>query len=155
MSKIEVFTIGAIEEQFDRLGIVPEEQVFVKSSYERIGVATLTPANYSKLVTDSCIDTAVWENAGWRNPLGSNLGIPTQKATVNKKTLICWLDDYTTDDEEITNDWFVDLFEYLDVGVGATMFRNASAVMKDLAKHNNLTITELLKQYAREGEIIQ
>ncbi|ADH03272.1 gp126 [Bacillus phage W.Ph.] len=157
VGQIEVFTIGNIGEQFDRLGITPVTHLKLENTLMGIGVASLTPSDYSKLVNDICVDDSNWQDAGWKNPYGSNLGIPTQTATVNGKEMLCWIDDDLTDEEVeegLTNDWFVDLFEYLDIGVGATSFKNSSAVIKDLAKYNNMSITEFMLKYVKEQKVV-
>lgn len=154
VGQIEVFTIGDIEEQFYRLGIKPVTHLKFISHTKEVKVASLTPADYTKLVNDMCIDDSNWKDAGWSNPVGSNLGVPTHTATVNGHDMLCWLeDDLNDDDEAILNGWYVDIFEYLDIGVGATTFKNASAVIKDLAKYNSMSITNFLMKYVQDGKI--
>ncbi|ANI24818.1 hypothetical protein SMUDGE_199 [Bacillus phage Smudge] len=155
VGQIEVFTIGEIGNQFDRLGITPVTHLKLENTLMGIGVASLTPLDYSKIVNDICVDDSNWQDAGWKNPYGSNLGIPTQTATVNGHDLTCWIEDELDDDDEaILNSWFVDIFEYLDIGVGATSFKNSSAVIKDLAKYNNMSITDFMLKYTKEQKVL-
>lgn len=92
------------------------------------------------------------EEAWWRSSSGTVLEKPEAKAKVNGGFLICWDKDYYLPDEyeEEPIKEFDCLTEYLCECVGASTEKNVCACAMDLAKYNDMTMSELFKKY--EGE---
>ncbi|MGN4782526.1 hypothetical protein [Bacillus cereus] len=144
----EILVQGNITEDLKRLGINAKRTYGDENtSYQ---VYEVSDEDFQKLSDDADnrdADDGHWKNGGWRWDTGSNQPIPTDKAEVNHQELVCWVETINDDEETYRNDWYVDLLEYLDVGVGCTAFRNVCAVTKDLAKYNNMSMAELFKKY--------
>ncbi|BAR82333.1 hypothetical protein KNN_01487 [Bacillus thuringiensis serovar tolworthi] len=144
----EILVQGNITEDLKRLGINATRTYGDETtSYQ---VYEVSEEDFRKLSDDAenmDTDDSHWKNGGWRWDTGSNQPIPTDKAEVNNQELVCWVETINDDEETYRNDWYVDLLEYLDVGVGCTAFRNVCAVTKDLAKYNNMSMAELFKKY--------
>ncbi|MGE6504361.1 hypothetical protein ACQKF0_29450 [Bacillus wiedmannii] len=144
----EILVQGNVTEDLKRLGVNATRTYGSEETYYQ--VYELSDKEFEKLYAQ-CMNEddndEHWQNGGWRWNTGSNKPIPTDKAEVNHKELVCWVEKINDDEETYRNDWFVDLLEYLDVGVGCTAFRNVCAVTKDLAKYNNMSMAELFKKY--------
>lgn len=144
----EILVQGNIEEDLKRLGIKATRTYGnEETAYQ---VYELSDEDFQKLSDDADNrdeEDGHWKDGGWRWDKGSNQPIPTDKATVKHKELVCWVETINDEEETYRNDWFVDLLEYLDVGVGCTAFRNVCAVTKDLAKYNDMTLAQLFEKY--------
>lgn len=84
------------------------------------------------------------DNAWWRSSEGSVLGYPDSKFVVNGKTLRCWDMGRTGRDE------FTCLTEYLCDNIGASLPKNVCACAVDLAKYNDMKMSELFEVYERK-----
>lgn len=84
------------------------------------------------------------EDAWWRSSKGSVLGYPDSEFVVNGKTLRCWDMGRTGRDE------FTCLTEYLCDNVGASLPKNVCACAVDLAKYNDMKMSELFEVYERK-----
>ena len=88
------------------------------------------------------------EDAWWRSSEGSILGKPITKSIVNGEPFVCWDDYYLPDEyEEEPCKEFESLSEYLCNEVGASLPRNVCACAMDLAKYNDMTMSELFEKY--------
>lgn len=138
--------------------------------FKRLGVdATLTYGNDKtdykvyevtdesfKILCEDALNEEVageWENCGWRYAEGSNLDEPTEIVSVNGKDLKCW---FKYDEEELKElekgeKYFIpsypNLLEYFVIEMGCALFKNVCALAKDLAKYNNMKMSELFKVY--------
>lgn len=84
------------------------------------------------------------DDAWWRSSEGSVLGYPDSEFVVNGKTLRCWDMGRTGRDE------FTCLTEYLCDNVGASLPKNVCACAVDLAKYNDMKMSELFEVYERK-----
>ena len=89
------------------------------------------------------------EDAWWRQSEGSNLGYPNAKSIINGEYITCWDNDYYLSDayEEEPCKEFESLSEYLCDCVGASLPKNVCACAVDLAKYNDMTMSELFRKY--------
>lgn len=107
----------------------------------------------------------------WRHALGSNMGPVYSEYVINSKKIVAWdgvrrvcyfedfcrdCSDYATGvcsgTEEDRLDCYhgreyEDLFRYFCDEIGASTERNVCALAIDLARQNNMTLAELLKNY--------
>lgn len=81
------------------------------------------------------------DDAWWCSSEGSVLGYPDSKFLVNGKGLICWNRGLCSRNE------FTCLTEYLCDNIGASLPKNICACAVDLAKHNDLKLSELFSIY--------
>lgn len=81
------------------------------------------------------------EDAWWRSSTGSVLGVPDTEFEVNGEYLLGW----NRWEREQKN--YSDLSEYLCECVGASTGKNVCACAMDLAKYNNMTMSELFQKY--------
>ncbi|PFL23224.1 hypothetical protein COJ07_06505 [Bacillus cereus] len=144
----EILVQGNITEDLKRLGVVALRTYGNETtSYQ---VYAVSDDGFKKLSDDADnrdLDDGHWGDGGWRWCEGSNQPIPTDKATVKHKELVCWVEPIEVGEESYKNDWHVNLQEYLDIEMGCTTFKNVCAVTKDLAKYNNMTMAELFEKY--------
>lgn len=81
------------------------------------------------------------EDAWWRSSTGSVLGVPDTEFEVNGEYLFGW----NRWEREQKN--YSDLSEYLCECVGASTGKNVCACAMDLAKYNDMTMSELFEKY--------
>lgn len=98
----------------------------------------------------------------WRSAKGSILRLDTDKFIVNGKEMVGYMSDkyedmlkehqedepevgYTMDDIRHTN--YSNLTEYICEELGASTIKNVTAVAMDLAKMNDMTLSELFEKY--------
>ena len=83
-------------------------------------------------------------NGMWRSADGSNMGVPCVKYTINGKKIIAWdrLHKYESKKRKYDS-----LLEYMCEEIGASQPRNVCALAVDLAKYNNMTMSELFAKY--------
>ncbi|GAA6275845.1 hypothetical protein F170042I7_20310 [Blautia caecimuris] len=81
--------------------------------------------------------------AWWRYTEGSVLGYPDSEFIVNGKTLKCWNKRMSSRNE------FTCLTEYLRDNVGVSLPKNVCACAVDLAKYNDMKLSELFETYER------
>ena len=101
------------------------------------------------------------EDAWWRQSDGSNLGVPGATYTIKGHYLrvwelrdrLEWCGNCECDDEESCVECidysreFSSLTEYLCNEVGASTEKNVCSCTTDLAKYNNMTISELFNKF--------
>ena len=91
------------------------------------------------------------EDAWWRSAEGSVLGVPDVKVYVNGHEMIGWAGELWEDEDE--EDEFEiyasNLSNYLCDVFGVSQPRNVCALAVDLAKYNNMTMSELFTKYER------
>ena len=90
------------------------------------------------------------EDAWWRQSKGSNLGYPDNTVIVNGSELICWgkervYPSYNYMSKEMKE--YENLSDYLCNCIGASLPRNVCACAMDLAKYNDVTMSELFEKY--------
>jgi hypothetical protein len=148
----EILTMGDITKDFNRLGITIR-QTYKTNDSDEYGVCEVTDEEF-KILCDEPDDVAgTWEDCGWRYCEGSNQGIPSEKLVVNNKKLICWYEPYEDDEEGLEDEeepctpQYTNLLEYLCDHMGCSQPRNVCALTKDLAKYNNMKLSELFKIY--------
>ena len=136
-----------------------EYETFVRKSDE------ISEENWESRYADS------W----WRSANGSNQKAPDKQYVINGKPLIAWdnmnrgnddmreeYDDYLNECDDFGEEqpmsyeaWEEDYYprkydnlaQYLCDEMGASNCKNVSALVSDLAKYNNMSIAELLKNY--------
>lgn len=138
----EILTMGNITEDFNRLGIIVR-QTYKGKDY---GVCEVTDKELKILCDEPDIENT-WEDGGWSYCEGSNQGNPTITLSVNHNNLKCWYDPIDTEDEETYIPQYVSLLEYLCDAMGCSQPRNICALTNDLAKYNDMKLSELFKTY--------
>lgn len=106
------------------------------------------------------IDDEDWkDNWGWwRSAEGSNMYNELDDYIINNSKMIAWDGDNRLEFKEENEDgdeddrwWFPreysSLLGYLSEEIGASQPRNVCALVVDLAKMNNIKLSELLKKY--------
>ena len=99
-------------------------------------------------------------DAWWRQSEGSNLGAPDITVYIKDNEMLGWRgiydDDYCNDEERnadtclkcmIDRFTFSSLSEYLCNKVGVSQPKNVCACAMDLAKYNNMSMSELFQKY--------
>ena len=84
------------------------------------------------------------DGAWWRQSYGSNLGYPDAEFEVNGKYLTGW--DSSIYSSKIGHR-YENLSDYLCNCIGASLPRNVCACAMDLAKYNDMTMSELFEKY--------
>lgn len=93
------------------------------------------------------------EDAWWRQSKGSNLGYPDSTISVNDRNLKCWSREndcyysYRSQGKEMIRKKYKSLSDYLCNCVGVSLPRNVCACAMDLAKYNDMTMSELFEKY--------
>ena len=106
--------------------------------------------------------------AWWRYADGSNQDAPDHEFTINGEKIIAWYDadrdedliEDFEDEDEVDKEggleayiatWhttsYDKLIDYLNSELGASTERNVCALAVDLAKYNNITVSELFRKY--------
>lgn len=153
---IEILTMGDVTKDFARLGI-EVRRTYNGADY---GVCEVTEDEFKILCNEPDDIFGVWEDCGWRYCESSNQDKPTQKVLIKNKEIIAWYDDSIDfDGEEEKQEYlekndsvmplekFHNLLQYLCDEMGVSQPRNVCALTKDLAKYNNIKLSELFKQY--------
>lgn len=141
----EIFVSGDASKDFERLGIKPN----LTYSYDDIlqfKIYEVKDCEFETLCNEPNLE-GTWEDCGWRHYEGSNMGIPKDEVIVNNKSLKCWY--YNDIDEEEDDERFEydNLLEYFCWHLGASTFTNVCSLATDLAKYNNIKISELFTDY--------
>ena len=152
---LEILTMGNIKKDFDRIGI-QLRQTYKGKEY---GVCEVTDKELDTLCDDPDIPYT-WIACGWRYCEGSNQEKPSKKVLINNKEIIAWYDDiWEFDSEEEKQAYlkehngiiepveYTNLLEYLCDEMGCCQPINICALTKDLAKYNNMKLSELFKIY--------
>lgn len=85
------------------------------------------------------------DNAWWRQADGSILGNPFAQAVINNYALYVWHLD--------NRGWrmrYDNLLEYLTDHIGATSPKNVCAIITDLARYNEMKISDLMIKYQED-----
>lgn len=88
------------------------------------------------------------DDAWWRQSDGSNLGTPNATVYINGKEILGWVDEPWEDEND--DEWEIhsnSLTSYLCDVIGASQPKNVCACAMDLAKYNNMTISELFNKF--------
>lgn len=151
----EILTMGNVTNDFKRLGVE------VRQTYngEEYGVCEVTEEEF-KILCNEPDTEGTWDDCGWRYCEGSNQAMPEQKILLNGKEIIAWYDDSEDFEDEEEKQWYLeenggvmpleefsDLLQYLCDEMGCSQPRNICALTKDLAKYNNIKLSELFKIY--------
>lgn len=152
----EILIMGDVTKDFERLGITLR-QTYNGADY---GVCEVTEEDFKKLCDEPDDVFGAWDECGWRYCEGSNQEAPNQKVLMMGKEIIAWYDNtYDFDSEEEKEAYleehngvmplekFCDLLQYLCDEMGCSQPRNVCALTKDLAKYNNMKLSELFKTY--------
>jgi len=152
----EILTMGNITEDFNRLGVT------VRQTYdgEDYGVCEVTDEEFKLLCNDSDDIEGRWKDCGWRYCEGSNQRRPDSKILINNKEILAWYDydeDFENEEEKQeylkANNGVMELeerntlLEYLCDYMGVSQPRNVCALTKDLAKYNNMKLSDLFRKY--------
>lgn len=132
----EVLIMGNVEKDFERLGIA------LRQTYEGkdYGVCEVTEDELKLLCNDADNDNEnTWQDCGWRYCKRSNQSKPKQKVLINNKEITAW--------GVIPLEEFDDLLQYLCDEMGCSQPKNVCALTKDLAKYNNMKLSELFLRY--------
>lgn len=155
---IEILTIGNVEKEFNKLGVE------FKQTYkgEKYGVCEVTEDEFKILCDDAEKDDEEWGDGGWRCCEGSNQGKPNQTVLIMNKEIVAWYDNTNDFDSEEEKQYYLeehkgimplekynDLLQYLCDEMGCSQPKNVCALTKDLAKYNNMKLSELFKKYQR------
>ena len=149
---VEILTSGDISKDFNRLG-VQIRQTYIGEEYS---IHEVTEREFEKLCNEPDIENT-WINCGWRYSEGSNLGEVNSELIIKNKKLKCWYEPIE-EDEDYENEYddleeedykpeYSSLLEYLEIEKGCSTFRNVCACTIDLAKQNNMKLSELFKLY--------
>lgn len=137
---IEILIMGDVSKDFKRLG-VKLNQTYSGPEY---GVCEVTEEEF-KILCDEPDIKDTWVNCGWRYCKGSNQEKPSQKVLINNKEIIAWYDDSLDFDSE--EERFGDLLTYFVIEMGVCQPKNICALSVDLAKYNNIKLSELFNIY--------
>lgn len=140
----EILVSGNVDKDFKRLGINAKLTYGNKDTDYK--VYEVTEEDFSILCNEPDTDNT-WINCGWRHCVGSTKGAVDNILIVNGKGLKCWYEDFEEEDFKPTHE---DLLTYLCEECGGSTFKNVCALTVDLAKYNNMKLSELFKVY--EGE---
>lgn len=151
----EILTMGDITEDFTRLNI----KVVKTYKGEDYGVYEVTEEEFEILCKDEQNENG-FDNCGWRYAIGSNKNQPDKKIIINKKEIIAWYDDSNDFDNKEERECYLkehngvmplerfsSLLDYLCYEMGCSSPRNVCALAVDLAKYNNIKLSELFKIY--------
>lgn len=86
------------------------------------------------------------EDAWWRQSEGSVLGVPDTTVYINGQEMLGWNKRWADEDEK----WEIhehSLTDYLCDQIGVSQPRNVCACAMDLAKYNNMSMSELFRKY--------
>ena len=90
----------------------------------------------------------------WRSSEGSNMGNPNYSVIINKNELLAWADEENMYQTYIgagalctKRKEYQSLLEYFCDCVGASQPRNVCALATDLARYNNMKMSELFNVY--------
>lgn len=148
----EILVWGSPEKEFTRLGVNPELtwKGIGWDKGEEMRVYEVNENDF-KILCNEEDDEQYWKDTGWRYCEGSNQGVPQSKTKVNNKDLICWYEPFVDEeDEEYDEPYYEEfkhLLQYLCDSVGASQPRNVCALAMDLAKYNNMKMSDLFREY--------
>lgn len=139
----EILTICNVKEDFERLGVALRQTY----SGEYYGVCEVTEEEFRKLCLEPDI-AGTWVLGGWRYCEGSIQPEPTKKILIMNKEILAWHEELD-DEEELDNEppSYANLLEYLCDHMGASLSKNVCALTMDLAKYNNMKLSELFIKY--------
>ena len=151
----ELLVMGDVSKDFKRLGI-KLNQTYSGTEY---GVCEVTEEEF-KILCDEPDIKGTWIKCGWRYCKGSNQQKPFQKVLINNKEIIAWYDDsldFDSEEEKLAYieehggvmplERFDDLLTYFVIEMGVSQPKNICALSVDLAKYNNIKLSELFKIY--------
>ena len=133
----DILTFCDIKKDFERLGI----EVRRTYSGKIYSVCEVTDEEFKTLCEEPDIE-GTWDECGWRFAKGSVMGVPYSFRVVNKKKLRVWRENRKFKCKE-----YEDLLTYFNIGLGASQPRNVCALATDLAKYNNMKMSELFRIY--------
>lgn len=139
---IEILVSGDCESDFKRLGVNPVLTYSSDSTHYMVYEVT---QNEFKILCDEPDIDGTWKECGWRHCDGSNMGYPNARIKINEEKIKCWFEEF--EDEQIYLEDYDDLLEYINEECGATTFKNVCALTVDLAKYNNMKLSELFNKY--------
>ncbi|MEG0153010.1 MAG: hypothetical protein RR891_06165 [Clostridium sp.] len=150
----ELLIMGNVEKDFERLEI-EFRQTYRGADYS---VCEVTEKELKVLCDEPYDIFGAWKEGGWRYCKGSNQGIPSDKVLIRNKELMAWYDDsldFDSDEEReeyLKENYgvierFHDLLQYLCDEIGCSQPRNVCALAKDLARYNNIKMSELFEKY--------
>lgn len=152
---VEILIMGDVAKDFKRLG-VKLNQTYSGPEYS---VCEVTEEEF-KILCDEPDIKGTWVNCGWRYCKGSNQEKPCQKVLINNKEIIAWYDDsldFDSEEERLAYieehggvmplERFDDLLTYFVIEMGVCQPKNICALSVDLAKYNNIKLSELFNIY--------
>lgn len=133
---------------FDAVDNLPNNAEITYSG-DRYEVWTVTKELFKKIcnMTEEQFVELAGEEAWWRSSSGSNLSNREQGViNINNKEMIGWIEKPYG-----INVWhglsYKSLTEYLCEFIGASTEKNVCACAMDLAKYNDMTMSELFEKY--------
>lgn len=144
----ELLISGNVDNDFKRLGVNPK--LTYGDEDKEYKVYEVSEEDFEILCNEPDIE-GTWENCGWRYCTGSNKGVVNNKLIVNGKELKCWYkEDFEEGLDELEEEFkpeYDDLLTYLCDECGCSTFKNVCALTTDLAKANNLKLSQLFNGY--------
>ena len=141
----EILTIGNIENDFRRLGI-GIRQTYKSNGIDEYGVCVVNDKEFEILCNESDIENT-WLDCGWRYSEGSNQGKPNELTMINGKGIMAWIETFNDEDGNECIPIYNSLLEYFCNHLGASQPKNVCALAVDLAKYNDITLSELFNTY--------
>lgn len=91
----------------------------------------------------------------WRSSEGSNMNHPLSEFSINKHIIVAWDGTNRIEEDKAENEddrylfprEYSNLLEYFCDEIGASQPRNVCALATDLARINNMKMSELFKKY--------
>ena len=144
--------LGAeLDKVFEELGINAKKTYELKNKNgdycEIYQVWELSDEDYINLCN---ISEENWkDNCGWwRGSKGSNMGSVNKRYNINKHYIYAWDGIYRNNNKNYYKDRkYNNLLQYFCDEIGASTEKNICALAIDLAKQNNMTMSELFKKY--------
>ena len=142
----ELLIVGEVKKEFNKLDVEYRETY----RGEEYRVCEVTEDEFKILCDDADNNDDEWEDGGWRY---SDQGRTNDILKVNGEELKCWYEPDKDELEELEEgeDYYrpepSDLLEYLCDIMGCSAFRNVCALTKDLAKYNDIKLSELFEKY--------
>jgi hypothetical protein len=147
----EILTFGDCSKEFKRLGINPQYTWSGQWNKDgNITVIKITKNEFNILCDENESEIkGVWKDCAWRWFEGCILGKPSIQFIINDKEIMAW-------DIRKNNKFKYDnLLEYLDDQLGALNCDDTCALTMDLARYNNMTLTELFTRYQGNKELVK
>lgn len=122
--------------------VIKANQTYKGKRYEIWEVSEYDYEKMCNMSEEDFTDYASDDGAWWRGSEGSIMDIPDVEFIINGEKMIGW-----NTRGEYENYQYANLSDYLCYGIGASQPKNVCALAIDLAKYNNITMSELFTKY--------